>query len=165
MPQKPWVNQFVPRLHHPVAIVIRKLTNQCKEWFSILVSAGCVLSCFAWADPWCREWRYCKSDSDMDVSKILHGEVEAVHCTDIDGTNESDLQGVHSKEDEEINTARRILLSICMVGFDHKTRYPVVEVIPYRAFKQVVRTKFIITACCFIFLCSPLFKHFHCPFH
>ena len=46
-------------------------------------------------------------------------EVEAVYYTDIDRTNESDLRGVHS---EEINTTSRILLSICMVGFDHEMR-------------------------------------------
>ena len=54
--------------------------------------------------------------------RSLMAEVEAAYCTDIDGTNESDLQWVHSKEYEEINITSRILLSIGTAGLDRKMR-------------------------------------------
>ena len=84
------------------------------------MSAGCVLSRFACVILGVVSRGAARVTSMFQRSSME--EVEVVYCTTIDGTNESDLQGVHSEEYIEINTTSRILLSVCTAGFDCETR-------------------------------------------
>ena len=84
------------------------------------MSAGCVLSHFAWVIFGVVSGGAARVTVTWTFQRSFMEEVEAVNCTDINETNESDLQGVHSKEYDEVNATSRVLLSVCTVGFDCK---------------------------------------------